>query len=208
MHCRSVLASIPDKIGRGRRHQRQCDPPRAGRTAWQAGSLAMLRRRRSDCQHRASRRLHDVVEGGAMPKAWRTPLSPSVPAGPVVYLCGRVRRPHFEQRLAEAGIAVVPVETYDTATIVRTTDEISAALAATPVDYALVYSANAAEALVETIRHRWTWKIRSKARFLLASPAASRRFWPAMRRAKFWSPRNQAKPRCFTLLKQRLDGAS
>jgi uroporphyrinogen-III synthase len=74
------------------------------------------------------------------------------PAGPVVYLCGRVRRPFFEQRLTDADVTVIPVETYDAAAIVRTAEEMSDVIGTEPVDYALIYSANAAEALVGMMR--------------------------------------------------------
>jgi len=65
--------------------------------------------------------------------------------GPVAYLCGKVRRPVFEQRLAQAGIEVVAVETYDTVSL-----EPEAGVAdGNPVDFVLVYSANAASRLAE-----------------------------------------------------------
>src|SRR5690606_8942071 len=73
------------------------------------------------------------------------------PVGPLLYLCGRVRRPSFERRLANAGVMVAPVETYDSAGIVLTAEEISHVIGGKPVDYALLYSANAAEALVEAL---------------------------------------------------------
>lgn len=92
-----------------------------------------------------------IVEGEGDAEALAETVITSRPAGLVVYLCGRVRHPLFEQRLTDAGVAVVPVETYDTARSARTSDEISAAIGERPVDYALLYSANASEALVETM---------------------------------------------------------
>ena len=62
----------------------------------------------------------NVIEGQGDAESLADTVIAKRPAGPVVYLCGRVRRPLFEQRLTGAGITVVPVETYDTVTIVRT----------------------------------------------------------------------------------------
>jgi uroporphyrinogen-III synthase len=62
-----------------------------------------------------------------------------------------VRRPLFEQRLTDAGVTVISVETYDTVEIVRTTEAISHLIGIKPVDYALLYSANAAEATLEAM---------------------------------------------------------
>jgi uroporphyrinogen-III synthase len=92
----------------------------------------------------------NVIEGQGDAESLADTVIAKRPAEPVVYLCGRVRRPHFEQRLAGAGIAVTAVETYDTSTVIRTTDEVAAAIGEAPVDYVLVYSANSAEALVTT----------------------------------------------------------
>lgn len=73
------------------------------------------------------------------------------PAGSLAYLCGSVRRPLFEQRLADAGVTFVAVETYCTAKRVRPASKVLAAAAERPIDIVLLYSANAAEALTETI---------------------------------------------------------
>jgi uroporphyrinogen-III synthase len=90
----------------------------------------------------------NVIEGGGDAETLAETVIARRPAGPVIYLCGRVRRPLFEQRLADVGVTVTPIETYDTAAIVRTAEELSDAVGTEPVDYALLYSANAAEALV------------------------------------------------------------
>lgn len=74
------------------------------------------------------------------------------PAGPVAYLCGKVRRPVFEERLAGAGIRVAVVETYDTLPVNLHAASITGAAGGRPVDYALVYSANAAELLAERMK--------------------------------------------------------
>jgi uroporphyrinogen-III synthase len=90
----------------------------------------------------------NVIEGGGDAQALAETIIARRPAGPVIYLCGRVRRPLFEQRLTGAGVTVISVETYDTSAIVYTAEELSDAVGTEPVDYALLYSVNAAEALV------------------------------------------------------------
>ncbi len=72
--------------------------------------------------------------------------------GPVVYLCGRVRRQAFEERLDAAGIAVIPVETYDTVSVDPGSDSIASVLGGQGVDAALIYSAEAATAFMELAR--------------------------------------------------------
>lgn len=69
------------------------------------------------------------------------------PDGAVAYLCGRVRRPVFQQRMARAGIAVIAIETYDTVEIAHAPGALAAMLDGEPVDHALLYSANAATLL-------------------------------------------------------------
>lgn len=66
----------------------------------------------------------------------------------VVYLCGRVRFPGFEQRLAAAGIEVFPVETYDTLTVDYGNEAAVERLGGSPVDAVLLYSARAAAAML------------------------------------------------------------
>jgi uroporphyrinogen-III synthase len=92
-----------------------------------------------------------VVEGRGDAGALAETVIAECPAGTVVYLCGRVRRPLFEQRLTDAGVTVVPIETYDAIVIVRTIEETSRGIGAAPVDHALLYSVNAAEALLEML---------------------------------------------------------
>ena len=66
----------------------------------------------------------------------------------VVYLCGRVRFPGFEQRLAAAHIAVFPVETYETLGVDHDSATVSERLGGLPVDAVLLYSAKAAAAML------------------------------------------------------------
>lgn len=69
------------------------------------------------------------------------------PVGRLLYLCGRVRRPLFEEALAQAGIAVTAVETYDTQPVEHDAEDIRAWIRSRPLDAVLVYSAEAADAL-------------------------------------------------------------
>lgn len=67
------------------------------------------------------------------------------PGAAVAYLCGRVRLSGFEARLADAGIPVRIVETYDTRAVDYDPGRLSALVGAEPIDAALLYSAKAAE---------------------------------------------------------------
>lgn len=73
------------------------------------------------------------------------------PAGPVAYICGRVRRPVFEETLAAAGISVGIVETYDTLPLGHDAETVDSVLGSDAIDYALVLSANAAIFLVDVL---------------------------------------------------------
>jgi uroporphyrinogen-III synthase len=149
----------------------------------------------------------NVIEGRGDAESLADTVITKRPAGPVAYLCGRVRRPLFEQRLAGAGIAVVPVETYDTATIVRPADEISAALEAVPVNYALVYSANTAEALVETMRNSATEKTFKNTVFACISARVADVLAGSVR-SKILVAAEPNEIALFTLLEQTVGGAS
>lgn len=71
----------------------------------------------------------------------------------VTYLCGRVRRPTFEDQLKAAGYAVSAIETYDTVPIdISHVDEFLAAVHQ-PIDAALVYSALSAEVLASFVQN-------------------------------------------------------
>ncbi len=94
----------------------------------------------------------DIVEGRGDAEQLAAAIIASGAPGPVVYLCGRLRRPTFEAALASAGIKVLPLETYDT--VAAPLDEATAleALGGMAVDAALVYSLTAAEALARLSR--------------------------------------------------------
>jgi uroporphyrinogen-III synthase len=93
----------------------------------------------------------DVTETGGDSTTLGGTISAMHPSGPVIYLCGRIRRPVFEQRLTVAGVEVAAIETYGTARLVHTVREVADAVGTEPVDAALLYSANAAAALAETL---------------------------------------------------------
>ncbi|QND67968.1 uroporphyrinogen-III synthase [Mesorhizobium loti] len=65
----------------------------------------------------------------------------------IVYLCGRVRFPAFEQRLKTAGVQVHAVETYDTLQMGYSDETIIERLSDRPADAVLLYSVKAAAAM-------------------------------------------------------------
>lgn len=112
----------------------------------------------------------DVTEAGGDAGTLAGTIAAVRPAGPVVYLCGSVRRPLFEQRLANAGVTVVAIETYCTAKRVRPISKVLAAAGERPIDIVLLYSANAAEALVETMSRPGLEGLFERATYLCLSP--------------------------------------
>lgn len=88
-----------------------------------------------------------VSEGPGDAEALADSLAGDVPGKTIVYLCGRVRFPAFEQRLEAAGVPVQAVETYDTLAVDYPDEAVLARLSGQPADAALLYSAKAAQAL-------------------------------------------------------------
>ena len=70
----------------------------------------------------------------------------------IVYLCGRVRLAGFEARLAEAGVAVVAIETYDTVEADAASGRNLTSQPGDPVDIALLHSTLGAQALLKIVR--------------------------------------------------------
>jgi uroporphyrinogen-III synthase len=92
----------------------------------------------------------------------------------ILYLCGRVRLPAFEERLRSAGIGVHPVETYDTAGISHESSSIRRLLDERPVDAVLLYSARAAEAFASIVsRPELAFLFKAAGLFCLSSRVAS-----------------------------------
>lgn len=87
----------------------------------------------------------DVVEGDEDAAGLARLVASRYPAGArLVYLCGKVRLPDFETAMTDSGIDVLPIETYDTPSIVPDSKTIVALLGGRPVDAVMLYSRNAA----------------------------------------------------------------
>ena len=69
----------------------------------------------------------------------------------ILYLCGRVRRPEFEDALAQAGMKVHPAEVYDTRFLEPARAAMSLAAEGEPIDAVLLYSAETARAMAAII---------------------------------------------------------
>ena len=92
-----------------------------------------------------------VSEGPGDAEALAGAIAGGLAGKAIVYLCGRVRFPAFETRLAVAGVRVDAVETYDTVELDHQDADMLARLSDRPVDAALLYSAKASAALVRLI---------------------------------------------------------
>jgi uroporphyrinogen-III synthase len=90
-----------------------------------------------------------VTEGPGDAAGLAFTLASGAGVPPVVYLCGRVRRPDFEAALAATGTDVSVVETYVTIGVRPDVGQASATIGREPLSAALVYSVGAAEALLE-----------------------------------------------------------
>lgn len=88
-----------------------------------------------------------VIEGRGDAETLADSIASAFPGKAIVYLCGRVRFPLFEQRLEAAGVRVRALETYDTLPVGYSDETILARLSGQPVDAVLLYSAKAAAAL-------------------------------------------------------------
>ncbi|SFO42014.1 uroporphyrinogen-III synthase [Mesorhizobium sp. NFR06] len=87
----------------------------------------------------------------------------------IVYLCGRVRFPVFEQRLAAAGVRVQAIETYDTTAIDYRDADVLARLSGRPVEAVLLYSAKASMELVGLVARPALRHVFEKTQFLSLS---------------------------------------
>ncbi|MBZ9886223.1 uroporphyrinogen-III synthase [Mesorhizobium sp. CA10] len=92
-----------------------------------------------------------VTEGPGNAEALADAIAGGLAGRAIIYLCGRVRLPAFEQRLAAAGVHVQAIETYDTTSIDYGDADVVARLSGRPIDAALLYSAKASAALASLI---------------------------------------------------------
>jgi len=88
-----------------------------------------------------------VSEGPGNAEALADNLAGDFSGKTIVYLCGRVRFPAFEQELKTAGVQVRAVETYDTLAVDYPDEAILERLSGQPADAVLLYSAKAAAAM-------------------------------------------------------------
>lgn len=88
-----------------------------------------------------------VSEGPGDAEALADSMASAFSGKAVVYLCGRVRFPAFEERLDMAGVQPHAAETYDTLAVRYPDEVLLQRLSAKPVDAVLLYSAKAAAAM-------------------------------------------------------------
>jgi uroporphyrinogen-III synthase len=147
-----------------------------------------------------------VVEAAGDAESLADSIVGQRPDGAVAYLCGRVRRPVFQQRMAQAGIAVVAIETYDTVEISQAAGALASVLNGEPVDYALLYSANAAAVLARLARKDDVAGLFAGTTFVCISPRVARAIAGASRETTVAAePSEQA---MFGVLRARAGGAT
>lgn len=96
------------------------------------------------------------------------------PGARIAYLTGRVRLPTFEAGLAQAGIRVLPIETYDTLAVDHSDAELAGIFGSGPIDAVLLYSSKAAEATAMVCRRReWAFHLAGARHFCLSSRIAA-----------------------------------
>ncbi|WP_315926171.1 uroporphyrinogen-III synthase [Mesorhizobium sp. SP-1A] len=125
----------------------------------------------------------DVVEGPGDALSLADRISQTMAGRSIAYLCGRVRFPRFEERLAAAGVHVRPVETYDTVMIDHTSETVTARLDGRPIDAVLLYSAQAAQAAGRLMARPELRSLLGKADVLALSGRVAAAFGPDMRGA-------------------------
>lgn len=110
-----------------------------------------------------------VSEGPGDAEALAASLAGHLSGMTIVYLCGRVRFPVFEQRLKAAGVQVHAVETYDTLAVGYSDEAILERLSGRPADAVLLYSAKAAAAMQILARRTALLGLFEKTRFFALS---------------------------------------
>ncbi|MCX7303446.1 MAG: uroporphyrinogen-III synthase [Hyphomicrobiales bacterium] len=115
----------------------------------------------------------DIRDGGGDAHGLADSVIRSRPGGTIVYLCGKMRLPHFEMTLAAAGLATAAIATYDTVGIDRAAAEIVDAVGGQGLDFALVYSANAAKSLAGVVDESAVKPLFEKTTLICISPRAA-----------------------------------
>ncbi|TPJ75399.1 uroporphyrinogen-III synthase [Mesorhizobium sp. B2-6-2] len=110
-----------------------------------------------------------VTEGPGEAEALADAIAGGLAGKAIVYLCGRVRFPRFERRLAAAGVHVQAIETYDTTGVGYGDADVVARLSGLPVEAALLYSAKASAALASLIARPTLRHLFEKTEFLALS---------------------------------------
>jgi len=110
-----------------------------------------------------------VIEGSGDAEGLANGIAAALSGEAIVYLCGRVRFPMFEQRLEAAGVQVSAVETYDTLPVRYSDEAILALLSDQPVDAVLLYSAKAVAAMQALAKRPALQEAFEKTRFLTLS---------------------------------------
>ncbi|ESY67071.1 MULTISPECIES: uroporphyrinogen-III synthase [Mesorhizobium] len=110
-----------------------------------------------------------VREGAGDAEALAENMGDTFSGKTIVYLCGRVRFPVFEQRLEAAGVQVHAVETYDTSAVRCSDKDVLALTSGQPVDAVLLYSAKAAAAMQDLAARPALKLLFEKTRFLALS---------------------------------------
>lgn len=110
-----------------------------------------------------------VSEGPGDAGALADTLAKSLAGKAILYLCGRVRFPAFEERLKAAGVHVRSVETYDTVAVDHSDGQVLACLSSQPVEAVLLYSAKAAAAMQALVLRPALHDIFDKALFFVLS---------------------------------------
>lgn len=108
-------------------------------------------------------------------------LAASRPPRRLAYLCGRVRRPDFEDALGAGGIPLLAIETYDTRPVAYSDAALGERLEGRPVDAALVYSARGAEALGAIAARAAVAALFERTAFLCLSAKIAAALPPALR---------------------------
>ena len=89
-----------------------------------------------------------------------------------------MRLPHFETLLADAGLKAVAIETYDTVAVDRPAEGLVEAVGSRSLDYALIYSANAAKSLVELMGDSEVHALFATTTLVCISPRVAEAFGP------------------------------